>query len=249
MDANAPNQERQHWVPLPYGETTQLVFLAQNEAVNAVAHQQGNNCQAAADQRSSIGSTGLRQNLGGVSRGSGSLDDLLLVRSSGGLVAGRGRAAGVVVGRRAAGGGIILLVVGLLLEDGRSTGQGQVAILRNVNGLGASLNDKLVSVAVLGLNVDGPASEDITVVSGDLLVRQGQLLGGNRQLNRLNLLVAQDLDLAVLAGVLDGEGEVVDLVEDGGSASLSQFAERMDADTCFMVFAPNLFRCFCMLSL
>ena len=40
---------------------------------NAVAHQQGNNCQAAADQRSSIGSTGLRQNLGGVSRGSGSL--------------------------------------------------------------------------------------------------------------------------------------------------------------------------------
>ena len=88
MDANAPNQERQHWVPLPYGETTHLVFLAQNEAVNAVAHQQGNNCQAAADQRSSIGSTGLRQNLGGVSRGSGSLDNLLLVRSSGGLIAG-----------------------------------------------------------------------------------------------------------------------------------------------------------------
>lgn len=121
MDANAPNQERQHWVPLPYGETTQLVFLAQNEAVNAVAHQQGNNCQAAADQRSSIGSTGLRQNLGGVSRGSGSLDDLLLAGRSVGRVA--GRSVGRIAGGRA--GGRVAIVALNILEDG---GQGNPGI-------------------------------------------------------------------------------------------------------------------------
>lgn len=187
MDANAPNQERQHWVPLPYGETTQLVFLAQNEAVNAVAHQQGNNCQAAADQRSSIGSTGLRQNLGGVSRGSGSLDNLLLVRSSGGLVAGRGRAggrAGGRVGGRA--GGRVSIVALNILEDG---GQGNPGI--------AFVIPVAVQQSLQGVELDMLALDKVSGIATVLVLPANQLLAsGNLAIVQV---VGQDGEL-VLSG-------------------------------------------------
>lgn len=183
MDANAPNQERQHWVPLPYGETTHLVFLAQNEAVNAVAHQQGNNCQAAADQRSSIGSTGLRQNLGGVSRGSGSLDNLLLVRSSGGLVAGRGRVGGRAGGR--AGGRVSILALNIL-EDG---GQGNPGI--------AFVIPVAVQQSLQGVELDMLALDKVSGIATVLVLPANQLLAsGNLAIVQV---VGQDGEL-VLSG-------------------------------------------------
>ena len=166
-----------------YGETTQLVFLAQNEAVNAVAHQQGNNCQAAADQRSSIGSTGLRQNLGGVSRGSGSLDDLLLVRSSGGLVAGRGRAGGRVGGRA---GGRVAIVALNILEDG---GQGNPAL--------PSLSQLPFSRAFRVFELDMLALDKVSGIATVLVLPANQLLAsGNLAIVQV---VGQDGEL-VLSG-------------------------------------------------
>ena len=49
-----------------------------------------------------------------------------------------------------------------------------------------------------------------------LQFKAGQRRPGNRQLNRMKLLVAQDLEQPFLLANLNIEGEVVDLVEDGG---------------------------------
>ncbi len=114
---------------------------------------------------------------------SGSLDNLLLVRSSGGLVAGRGRAGGRVGGRA---GGRVSIVALNILEDG---GQGNPGI--------AFVIPVAVQQSLQGVELDMLALDKVSGIATVLVLPANQLLAsGNLAIVQV---VGQDGEL-VLSG-------------------------------------------------
>ena len=89
-----------------------------------------------------------------------------------------------------------------LVEDNRSHSQVQLTILGNINRCLTRRNRNLVS-AISTAYINGPTAELIAIVCLDI-GRQRQLSGINRQLIILLLSFAQDADVTIAVGVLNG---------------------------------------------